>query len=1739
MFLKRITRIIAITYALLLSPILASEEEAIEKQYHMRLRNGQEKIEALQKEISLSLQAKEDKVILVKKQISEKRLRLETPRPFCEELEKLLELLRVPQELFSEEQRLKLIASPCLENLQPLTQIIDTLNNFIKKWSPLAAYAETLQLMANQTVWFQREGKEFVAQIKGESNEIDNQQILEKIYQWVEYFYSVPCRLSKACTEVKSHLREGKDFIPKTLKYLEEVSKELISFFQKRGEILWKIMRNHIETQNLSENLRDIPETYEKLPYDFFLKPNAIRSLFLDNNHPKKGKEKENSRLSIDRLERLIGVKLVETCALPDQWQEKITDIKEKTMLLVNMKFIIDDLKNLVGYYKNFQNFCTRNLNELRDTFTPWAHLVMPGQQLSLSQHMASKICCMYSNGPFCFEIDQEWGRSDDKLKPISDTTIGKVTFSKKTINPMRVGEQVARYWLGTLFNIPSAPMVFIAVDNACFWEPPLEFKESAQSLYNRSGGKDKFMESFLRNSAKWKRQSKVDFCIGQDQFTGSLLSDWLKKIALCQGSFDQLDRYSVGMQILFSFLTQSSVSDSHLMLVENENKYSLQRIALNQSGLNSFLHPSFEGAEADNKHALTERNILYLLPFANEEIPKEVKKDFASNDILLILSHWLTELNSLQEVYFDNLIKTYGLSKLPQTLEGMTEEEKAEAQKEMTKAQAWGLNISARPETINQLINNFNIIRHKISKSKITYLEVFKALRPHVLQCYELLMEKAQKETEKAELKIFFEKVVPSLIEQLRQLCSLRKLSGEKPSYTDKELSVFEECAKECLKTIQKLEGNERISFKKLTKGINDIVVKSFFQKKFTWAKESRIFEVDTIERVRNLLYDGENPIIYEDLIEKDLQISPEKWAKIPTFDGQESQLIAEILESTYSVKEMVRELASVADISSKPLNTAIEILTLLSQLLPHPNAVHRESCQEILERAKAEFSEIPRPVQVFFRELVIQKNEEKEDLQKAHFSQFKSGASLANSLFSEYDQLRSAENLGDSVTAWESQALPHSEQVAGYFLRKFWAGSLGFISDEDQMFFEAILDLFLLPKFSFKEVSSEIFKDPGSLGFASNPLGKEGPVKLRFMDGNHDVLPLSEKWIGLFRSRQTLSLQMRQTMLGHALPLLHLWWLSALKRSADNIRFHPWFIETLIEKSTALQDLLSTGLFFTFPEIMLNLWPEIYYAYQQKFKSHNNGTGQVLENLSQEANKPIPVEQKGVDLNWVAHPRNNKNLLSILHEWDDRRMQYATASFLSLEDAATAFFAKFNPHEYGVGISSLVLELASRFSIDVKCVKHDYWKDLKILQGLIRQGASEQVLQLGIALYMGCTIEGVEVNEEDNALKVSGTTGDIRALCGVISLFPSLVKLDLSNNHIGSVVPLVTYLQRLNLRELILEGNPIHNPVPLHVLPELEVVNISNTWIPSLSISDLQSLVPSPKKTPKKGAPPAFEKLQRIIVEGPEIIGGDHAVLIAQLVSYLKKQDQTPHRIVSIVERIAENFWKETLALNHKTLASENKINDLFDLLEAHDPRASAFKLAFALKFKLPPDAVPEKFCFHQDKITKEANCLSELNISDASVKSVFISSLSRFDHLTHLSLINTGLTKLDDLPRIPTLQLLNLRNNIITCLSGLRLGIMYDGNIKFPSLQVLNLANNQLKTDKWLDLILELNLMYLNMSGNRLSKVPKLKNYKKLENIPNTLKFLDLRGNEIGNLGDHQNSNDFFYSPQRSKK
>ncbi len=825
---EKIVKVVAIVSLLLLSPILAMEDDfsvnlsffhddSLTQLCEDRIQGGEKRIKGLQEEANITTQGKKDVIVSVKEEIHEKRSRLSTHKSFQEELDALLGSLRHPEDLLTIEQRRALIGFPVFKHFQPIITATNLLKNFIEKWQLLISYGKFMQIYANHTIWYHHQWIQFAAKIDDKLTQKKMlREDLVEIYKWMSFFHIQAAQLVGSRKELIFSLQGIEATLPTDLEPLDVMLHALTSFFHVRGSALWEIIRySNLITD--TEEAKGLAENYEDLPINFCLCEDKFVEETLNNpekdsleivtispppmrqNHspskaystrslpisPQKHSSLLNKgalsssktqqsysapqsrsdtplpiRMKKETSKRNVKKNLSDIFVQPNHWESYVNDFKEQVLLLVHAKFIVDPLSDplcgLLGYYNNFTLSFQQRPEAAYDNLSPKAYLDIPGQFLvRIPQTKARKVCSLKSKGPLCFNQAE----CDVETILTFSSVIDNLIFNKGREGYLSyTREQIFQFWFDSLFGFSPDPMLVGACGDVPFYEPPSNRKLGFASSYS---------EKYITNPDGWSENKNLDFITIHKNHKSQILGDLLNQIAIGQGSFKKLlGKISVdaGIRVLSAFVTGEDASPENFVLIKNNKKFNIMRAA--GVGDDSIFQPSFTEIN-DKNHYLIRHNIFYLL-LMDEKIPEDVKGEFKSDKMLLGLPFFLTQLTKTQKS-FDEFIQKHNLTTADDILGTMG----------LSKANVLGLTLTAREETIPEILRIQSIITKNLKTPGITYGQIFQKVRPFEYECNRQLLENAKKKVQTTP--VFFTEIIPPIIKKLRKIhiISLEELNS------------------------------------------------------------------------------------------------------------------------------------------------------------------------------------------------------------------------------------------------------------------------------------------------------------------------------------------------------------------------------------------------------------------------------------------------------------------------------------------------------------------------------------------------------------------------------------------------------------------------------------------------------------------------------------------------------------------------------------------------------------------------------------------------------------------------------------------------------------------------------------------------------------------------------------------------------------------------------------------------
>lgn len=545
----------------------------------------------------------------------------------------------------------------------------------------------------------------------------------------------------------------------------------------------------------------------------------------------------------------------------PLNWGDEIIEFQALATFLTNAKFIMEPIEVLLESYKEYEKYLLKSLADRELILSPKASVSLFGQPLlRISQTTARQICSLQSNGPFCFGFHQETAES--QLSIFMSQRIADLTFLRRNrFVPGVVGKRAAQYTLAHLFGIPCEPFAFAVIDEI------LTLKPKTQRSYGGVGAlpnQDTLTREYLSNSNDWDQNNEHEFIVVErnpSSFLNDnclLLSDWLEQVSCGKLSFDSLDAESYGMLTLFCILTQSKAIPDHIVVMRKtpHDKFTFKLI-----NYNAFLQPNFKRLSVEGLdvaiHQFFGQNILYMLPPAGRQIPPEVIRRFASNNIFLLLAQ-AAKQNKARQQEFDGYDAQYKLSqKQDSNIDSAT------------LGMSFGLTMSAIPKLNSNLAADFLRMVRKFETPAVSYLDILEELRAPEAHCYDIFLDQAHLTILNTRTQHFINKYIPVVITQLQSLASLSKGLGIRCEFSDEDISNFIAAAKQLREKLKKAdEENISISFADL---IADLPGKTkfFFDQQFRRADETGVFSTVACQHAwEELVGRADSLITYEGLV-------------------------------------------------------------------------------------------------------------------------------------------------------------------------------------------------------------------------------------------------------------------------------------------------------------------------------------------------------------------------------------------------------------------------------------------------------------------------------------------------------------------------------------------------------------------------------------------------------------------------------------------------------------------------------------------------------------------------------------------------------------------------------------------------------------------------------------------------------------------------------------------------------
>jgi hypothetical protein len=588
-------------------------------------------------------------------------------------------------------------------------------------------------------------------------------------------------------------------------------------------------------------------------------------------------------------------------------------------------------------------------------------------------------------------------------------------------------------------------------------------------------------------------------------------------------------------------------------------------------------------------------------------------------------------------------------------------------------------LKISLCQGMIQEIIHNFKVMQKVLKDQDATPLKLLKKLRPQEFAMYQDILHQVKEETtEQKETKLFFENVILPFIAQLK----------ETPFNQD----VLEAAQQQCL---IRLGYYPESSIEDLLGQIESNAIKYLLTGLYEATKEGAFVEAYNTLKACEYLTNRKEPFAYEDLLsygEFGGAQSTEPWSPERVYFRDYGE---EALAPENSLPVMIESLISLANINEYTPEQQVKIISLLLDLMPQPQSFHpgwRKLFETIGNSKDPAFIRKFRMVYPRLQQIFQQSPE-------------KSVLTVQNDGLKEEIALHEFNHYAARLQGYEKKEGQAPEKVAGDYFRQLWYGSLESLTSAEEVLFNALLDLLLLPRYAgltdLPEELRAIAAYLESTGFASHnhqhvgrsKSSQAGSINLELGDGQHYVLSWSERCATFLQSPHIIPARICDTIASHDVHLLCLQWLRHLQENAINITFYPWFIETTLEKATKMQKLMVTRPFLTFQEVMQDLWPPIFYAYQQQFKTFPDAKKlfRHLKDQIKQFHDLNTLNSSGVDLDWLPDGKS-KNLESILENMDIKKMAYFSRPPLSLTEAAVEVLADAIPKVYGLTVTKMI---------------------------------------------------------------------------------------------------------------------------------------------------------------------------------------------------------------------------------------------------------------------------------------------------------------------------------------------------------------------------------------------------------------------------------------------------------------
>jgi hypothetical protein len=489
------------------------------------------------------------------------------------------------------------------------------------------------------------------------------------------------------------------------------------------------------------------------------------------------------------------------------------------------------------------------------------------------------------------------------------------------------------------------------------------------------------------------------------------------------------------------------------------------------------------------------------------EPIPEKVKEAFFKNNIYILLSYWLKGLTGIQEFY-GSLTTHYGLDVLHNISSALGVN--------ITEAEMLGLSTSARPSTIVKMIENFFTISAVLCRPNVSYQEVLEVVNPQEAHCTRLILENVlQSASKRKEATVFFEKVIPENIKQLRLITSQLIALREATRYSLEDLDLFLKVAQGCCTESQ---SSIETSFEMLISNVSARAREFFQQKHEWWLRDRRGPEANIIINAWELLSTDQARIQIETPSINSGTRSPNfKIAACPTASLSEFSEYCRVTESTHSVIRMIEDLIEHINLSTMSPTAAIEIMDLLLTLSPQPLRYH-QSWRDIVPVFRKHFFALPRSIIGCVQRLDLETIDERALLRREQGNRLDDYIAVVKRTcddFAPRSAVRAASAAALPSSGSPELSLAQQEMVASSLLRRLLKGPLNLEQEPTRDLLEAIFDLFILPRSD----------STPSIGFATFVQSKGGIFERHLeVGGDHFMLPWSPYWLKALISGQTL---------------------------------------------------------------------------------------------------------------------------------------------------------------------------------------------------------------------------------------------------------------------------------------------------------------------------------------------------------------------------------------------------------------------------------------------------------------------------------------------------------------------------------------------------------------------------------------------------------------------------------------